>query len=468
MTNKRKRSCARTPPTPKLSIAVLYPTLCTEWHTNNEFGPECYGEHSIVNGILWQCSRQECRHVWKESIYCRILKACCQQCHNCLDIDKPYTCNICSETFKTSKALTEHVVCHSKDRLFVCTICNAKFKTKGALTKHIIRHSGDRPFVCGTCDATFKTNDALTKHIISHSEDRPFVCTICDATFKTNGVLTKHIIRHSEDRPFVCTICDATFKTKDALAQHSISHSEDRPFVCVTCDAPFKTSKALAQHMVSHSEDRPVVCTICNKPFKNNGYLVRHRRSVHQIDCFECIICLEKKAGSTTVPCRECRSLCSQESKEDIVLRFLQNHDDIRISSIDPLMRDSRVSCSSSKRRPDVLYRTSAETMTVFENDENYHRDRSPKCEVARQYEIQDSIHKSHGISNVVFVRINCDCDEFEEELDNAVSCVQDAFAKGDDWCIESPTLIKTFYFGYPQSRIDLLHKTEWEMVHSQ
>uniref|UniRef100_A0A1B6DZU3 C2H2-type domain-containing protein n=1 Tax=Clastoptera arizonana TaxID=38151 RepID=A0A1B6DZU3_9HEMI len=80
------------------------------------------------------------------------------------------------------------------DSKFKCSTCGQKYKNKVILRVHRQTvHSIDKPFSCNECSMTFKTKGSLTRHQRRHTDERPYVCIACSKGFRDSGSLTRHL-----------------------------------------------------------------------------------------------------------------------------------------------------------------------------------------------------------------------------------------------------------------------------------
>lgn len=85
--------------------------------------------------------------------------------------EKPFTCEICQQSFVAKGSLNTHIKTHSNLKPFQCLECAFSFTTKGSLTRHMSRHQDIRPFMCPYCQKTFKSNLNCKKHIKLHRNE---------------------------------------------------------------------------------------------------------------------------------------------------------------------------------------------------------------------------------------------------------------------------------------------------------
>lgn len=92
----------------------------------------------------------------------------------------------------------------------VCTLCNEVFPKPSALKLHVYAHYIERPYRCNSCAVSFRTSGHLKKHKRSTSHmnklnmnktfgtpssdnPRPFKCSDCKVAFRIHGHLAKHL-----------------------------------------------------------------------------------------------------------------------------------------------------------------------------------------------------------------------------------------------------------------------------------
>jgi len=138
-----------------------------------------------------------------------------------------YLCHICSKPFTSKQTLNMHVnYVHSTDRPFSCTMCTKSYKIKSELTQHEMTHSDHYNYSCETCGKQFRGKVNLRMHMKTHLSDdeKKHVCSMCGHRFARLQHLRNHLTTHSSVGTFPCEICGAKSKTMDALRQHKKSH----------------------------------------------------------------------------------------------------------------------------------------------------------------------------------------------------------------------------------------------------
>lgn len=106
------------------------------------------------------------------------------------------------------KVEVEDPMAHAKmhNCLFGCTHCGYRFNTQRKLDNHLRdRHDdSNRPFTCDLCNISFKTTNHLRSHMATMhtaAEDKKFVCKICSRRYPFKYQLNTHMkASHSDVR----------------------------------------------------------------------------------------------------------------------------------------------------------------------------------------------------------------------------------------------------------------------------
>ena len=100
---------------------------------------------------------------------------------------------------------------HSIDQPFSCIMCTMSYKIKSELIQHEMTHSDHYNYSCETCGKQFRGKVNLRKQMCGHR-------------FARLQHLRNHLTSHSSVGTFPCDICGAKSKTMDAIRQHKKSH----------------------------------------------------------------------------------------------------------------------------------------------------------------------------------------------------------------------------------------------------
>ena len=108
---------------------------------------------------------------------------------------KSFECQKCEKTFKTNVDLKKHQIEHSYLKPFKCPKCEHRSKYRNNMASHITKHNevDKKSFQCQLCIKTFKSSKHLTKHTICHFDGKPFACLKCEYTTKYERALKKHM-----------------------------------------------------------------------------------------------------------------------------------------------------------------------------------------------------------------------------------------------------------------------------------
>ena len=124
---------------------------------------------------------------------------------------KQYKCDTCESEFLDKRTYLKHKKTHVNEiQKVVCDVCGGNYKDTHTLkvhteTQHLMVN---KPFTCEICGDKFKTKVSQTKnkwllkaHIKTHKTVKDFKCPHCPKTFNFQFILEKHIRIHTNERP---------------------------------------------------------------------------------------------------------------------------------------------------------------------------------------------------------------------------------------------------------------------------
>ena len=204
--------------------------------------PGCTNELMSKTGVLNK------KYIWKH-----------HQKEHLANIDLPFKCKQCSETFLLQKFLVEHVsVVHKQHKKKCCSICGKiLFGGKKSLDAHMIVHTGEKIWKCPSCDMSFSRKETRDRHVKWQHEASTLklhICEICGKGCLTKPKLKDHILTHSDKGTFPCKLCGKYLKNDCSYRRH---------MVCV--------------HGIKHT------CDVCSRDYSSPVGLKIHRRDVHNI-----------------------------------------------------------------------------------------------------------------------------------------------------------------------------------------
>jgi len=212
-----------------------------------------------------------------------------------VDIDRPFTCEICFKNYPTSTTLMNHMRYHRGQRPYQCEVCNKAFATNSHLVTHRRVHTGERPFQCRLCRRSFADRSAYVKHERTHGPNgtiiKRYKCDECGNAFVDSCGLKKHVRIHTGERPYCCSVCQKTFSTSSTFVAHKRIHSGERPYKCENCDKMFITKSHLLTHRRTHTGEKPFSCQVCNRAFADGSSFRRHERLHTGENRHTCDIC---------------------------------------------------------------------------------------------------------------------------------------------------------------------------------
>lgn len=128
------------------------------------------------------------------------------------------------------------------------------FLQKSKVDRHMQVHTGNKPFTCDICNQSFSANQALIQHKLIHEDSKPLKCNICGKTFRQHSALTMHIRTHTKVRPLKCPYCSKEFSESSNLSKHKRIHTGDGQYLCKHpgCGRAFHRRDQLRRHSAQH------------------------------------------------------------------------------------------------------------------------------------------------------------------------------------------------------------------------
>lgn len=226
----------------------------------------------------------------------------------------PFSCQLCSCTYRTKMAYLAHCQRHRRPKaIFECELCSRQFRSKDGLNYH--RLNTCLRYECQHCKCTLASSVQLQQHLrevhqdtvspahpqLRHNGDpvTRCVCFMCGKAVKELN-LERHLRVHREERPFVCDLCGKSFKFKNSLREHIITEMGIKDYVCEVCGRKFVKRCYLTKHSRQHQHNsRPkpsYKCNLCDAQFKQRRQLSAHRQQHEQLSCELCAKTFESQA----------------------------------------------------------------------------------------------------------------------------------------------------------------------------
>ncbi|GFO02770.1 Zinc finger protein 612 [Plakobranchus ocellatus] len=301
-----KQSLSRFDNMPTASLDALDKTDST--HFRNELSHDNYAQNAVEQAASEdkECPNPaDCKEKEECSVAIDIHDSCDSdvklldqnyslQQPKILDLEEPYSCDLCCMRFKLSGQLRQHKKTHLQGAPHICDVCGKGFKHAYVMIRHKHIHTGYKPHACSECGKKFSRTDDLQIHQRIHTRVWPCQCHVCGKRFKHRVNLKRHLTIHSEDRQYKhwCNICGKGFSTGAHLREHFLTHTGEKPFVCEFCGKGFTSKSLLKRHRFVHGDEKPCKCNVCGKGFVTNAHLKRHKLKIHEDDKpFICTLC---------------------------------------------------------------------------------------------------------------------------------------------------------------------------------
>ena len=145
--------------------------------------------------------------------------------------------------------------------------------------------AGDKD--CNLCHQSFSSTRALRHHIKTHTGETGWVCDKCAKILSTKAMLDLHTASCGKrDKQHNCQSCNKGYTTKQALMAHLKAKHGPVPTVeeltCPTCGKVFRLIKTMREHLATHKGPYPCPVEGCDdRPFSLPKHLNRHLAKKH-------------------------------------------------------------------------------------------------------------------------------------------------------------------------------------------
>nr|XP_016847341.1 PREDICTED: uncharacterized protein LOC100567772 isoform X2 [Anolis carolinensis]XP_016847342.1 PREDICTED: uncharacterized protein LOC100567772 isoform X2 [Anolis carolinensis]XP_016847343.1 PREDICTED: uncharacterized protein LOC100567772 isoform X2 [Anolis carolinensis]XP_016847345.1 PREDICTED: uncharacterized protein LOC100567772 isoform X2 [Anolis carolinensis]XP_016847346.1 PREDICTED: uncharacterized protein LOC100567772 isoform X2 [Anolis carolinensis]XP_016847347.1 PREDICTED: uncharact len=225
-----------------------------------------------------------------------------------LELEKPYKCWHCGQSFSSSSDLLSHERNHVGEQLYRCSHCGGSERIHMGRRPHKCSHCGNtfgcnpqeetnggkKFHTCAECGEKYMHRSGLLKHQGVHRGEKPYKCLKCGENFGNYSNFRTHCRTHTGEKQYKCLQCEMCFSSIARLRAHERIHV----VVCSSCGKSFRNKSDLIEHERTHAREDSFVCFDCGKAFKFNSELMAHVRT-HKDKKLECpdtkktLICLE-------------------------------------------------------------------------------------------------------------------------------------------------------------------------------
>ena len=139
---------------------------------------------------------------------------------------------------------------------------------------------------CQLCYQSFSSTRSLRRHMRTHTGDTGFSCSRCGKILASRVMLDMHSEGHGKAKNHFCMECDRSYTSKQALVAHMKAKHGPEPapedLVCPTCGKAFKIVKTMHEHLAVHRGPYPCLIEGCTDgPFSLPKRLNRHMAEKH-------------------------------------------------------------------------------------------------------------------------------------------------------------------------------------------
>lgn len=115
------------------------------------------------------------------------------------DAPLPFQCGSCPKGFENFEAFQDHSKLHQLKKKYGCAQCGRKYDDETKLNHHMASHQS-KPYACNRCNKTFRSSHSCAKHQKLHGDHSRFNCNLCNRHFLSAENLHTHLKNHN--KPF--------------------------------------------------------------------------------------------------------------------------------------------------------------------------------------------------------------------------------------------------------------------------
>ncbi|GBP42772.1 Zinc finger protein 554 [Eumeta japonica] len=118
-------------------------------------------------------------------------------------------CRHCGLVFDSVVQVTDHLHEVHGEHIPTCGICGYKNRVRSLVTKHQRKvHMKEKNVECELCGESFFSSRYLSRHMIKHNPEKKYECQYCLKRFPRKNTLRQHVKIHMGLKNKVCKICN--------------------------------------------------------------------------------------------------------------------------------------------------------------------------------------------------------------------------------------------------------------------
>lgn len=165
-----------------------------------------------------------------------------------------YPCNydFCDRSYTRRGGLKKHVETVHLKLMHACVLCHKTYKSLALLKAHLCpfnnSNSDVEQYGCNICSDTFRYKRTLTQHInkIHRRRQWQHLCEFCGILYTSKSGLEAHIREIHLKIRFFCEDCGRQYTQIRSLNRHMITCSQH---LCLTCNTHFQDANTFNQHV---------------------------------------------------------------------------------------------------------------------------------------------------------------------------------------------------------------------------